>query len=88
MARKYKKETQKLFSSVIILLRNSTWKCGKIERTVVNYLRNHIRRYGTSWSYIRDMIHHLKLNGKQKSEFLDAIKRLEKRNIIKINFIT
>jgi hypothetical protein len=30
------------------------------------------------------MLQHFKLKGKQKSEFFDAIKRLEKRRIIKI----
>jgi len=33
---------------------------------------------------IRDMIKILNLTGKKKNEFLDALKRLEKRNIVRI----
>jgi hypothetical protein len=33
---------------------------------------------------VKDMLQHFRFSGKQKSEFLDALKRLEKRHIIKI----
>jgi len=84
MARRPKAETQKMFRAVAVLLRNTTWKCGRIERLVVGYLQNHLRRDGRRWSRIKDMIQFFKLQGKQKSEFFDALKRLEKRRIIKI----
>jgi len=84
MARRPKAETQRMFKAVAVLLRNTTWKCGKIERLVVGYLQSHLRRDGRRWSRIRDMVQHFKLKGKQKSEFFDALRRLEKRRIIRI----
>ena len=87
MARRPKAETQKMFRAVAVLLRNTTWKCGRIERLVVNYLQNHLRREGQGWSQLKDMVQHFKLQGKQKSEFFDALKRLEKRRIIRIETI-
>jgi hypothetical protein len=84
MARKTKKETQNMFKSIAILLRNTTWKCGRIERLVIRYLQNHISKNGTSWPHVREMVNHFRLQGKQKSEFLDALRRLEKRHIIRI----
>ncbi|MCW4025864.1 MAG: hypothetical protein NWE76_00085 [Candidatus Bathyarchaeota archaeon] len=84
MARRSKTETQRMLRAIAVLLRNTTWKCGRIERLVINYLQSHLRKHGTSWSRIRDMVQHFKLQGKQKSEFFDALRRLEKRYIIRI----
>ena len=33
---------------------------------------------------INDMLQNFKLTGKKKNEFLDAIRRLERRNIVRI----
>jgi len=84
MARRPKAETQKMFSAAAVLVRNTTWKCGRIERLVIEYLQSHLRRNGQRWSRIKDMIQHFRLEGKQKSEFFDALKRLERRRIIRI----
>jgi hypothetical protein len=86
MARRSGKKSQKMLKAVAVLLRNTTWKCGRIERLVIEYLNLHLRRYGTPWSSIKDMIQHFKLKGKQKSEFFDALRRLEKRRIISIKW--
>jgi len=87
MARRSKRETQMMFKAVAVLLRNTTWKCGRIERLVIKYLQNHLRKNGTPWSYIKDMIQQFKLQGKQRSEFFDALRRLEKRHIIRIEVL-
>jgi len=84
MAKRSKGEAQRLIQALAVLLRNTTWKCGRVERLVVNYLRDQIRRFGRARTPIEEMLQHFKLKGKQKSEFFDAIKRLEKRRIIKI----
>ncbi len=84
MARRSRKETQKMLKAVVVLLRNTTWKCGKIERLVIKYLQNHLIKYGTPRSSIKEMTQHFNLNGKQKSEFFDALRRLERRRIIEI----
>jgi len=77
-----------MLKSIATLLRNTTWKCGKIERLVVNYLQRRNQRCGSAQTPVKDMMQHFELSGKQKSEFLEAIRRLEKRNIIKISWIS
>jgi transcription initiation factor TFIIIB Brf1 subunit/transcription initiation factor TFIIB len=84
MVRRTKEEAQRMIKSIAILLRNTTWKCGRVEKLIVNHLQNQIRKFGSPRIPVKEMLQHLKLSGKQKSEFLDAIKRLEKRRIIRI----
>ncbi len=84
MARRSKEEAQRLIKSIAVLLRNTTWKCGSMERLVVTYLQEKFRRRGNAQTPIAEMLQAFKLRGKQKSEFLDAIRRLEKRRIIKV----
>jgi len=84
MPRRTREEAQRMIKSIAILLRNTTWKCGRVERLVVNHLQIQIRKCGRPRISVREMLQHLKLSGKQKSEFLDAIKRLERRQIIRI----
>jgi hypothetical protein len=84
MDRRSKVEAQRMISALAILLRNTTWKCGRVERLVVGYLGEQVRRFGRPRTPVKDMLQHFSLKGKQKSEFFDAIKRLEKRRIIKI----
>ncbi|MFC1487788.1 hypothetical protein ACFLRN_08905 [Thermoproteota archaeon] len=45
------------------------------------------QRCGYTETPVHDMMQHFELSGKQKSEFLEAIRRLEKRNIIKISWL-
>lgn len=84
MVRRSKEEAQHMIRAIAVLLKNTTWKCGKVERLVVNYLRDQIRKFGRAQTPVKEMLQHFKFKGKQKSEFFDAIKRLEKRRIIKI----
>ena len=79
-------ETQKLVKAIVILIRNSTWRCGKLERLIVKNLCKRRIGLGKSGMPIKDMIQTYKLTGKKKSEFLDALKRLERRNIVSIAF--
>ena len=87
MARRPEKEAQRLLKAFAVLVRNTTWKCGKVERQVVDCLRAQFTRFGHVKMPIRDILLHFRLSGKKKSEFLDAIKRLEKRRIIKIEML-
>ncbi len=84
MSRRPEREAQWLLRAFAVLMRNTTWKCGRVERQVVNYLRPQLNRFGHGRLPIKDILSHFKLTGKKKSEFLDAIKRLEKRRIIRI----
>jgi len=84
MAQQSKKEAQRMIRAIAVLMKNTTWKCGRVERLVVQYLHDQIRRFGRVRTPITEMLQYFKLKGKQKSEFFDAIKRLEKRRIIRI----
>jgi hypothetical protein len=77
-------ETQKLAKAIIVLIRNTTWRCGKLERLIVKNLHKNIIGFGKSEMPIKDMLRNFNLTGKKKSEFLDAVRRLERRNIIRI----
>jgi len=82
--RSSKGRAKRMIKAIAVLIRNTTWKCGRVERLVVDYLRRQLRTCGRVRIPIREMLQHFRLTGKQKSEFLDAIKRLEKRRIIRI----
>ena len=74
--------------AMIVLVRNTTWKCGRIEKAIVSYLNERLggRRRGVV--KVKDILRHFKLQGKRRSEYIDAMKRLEKRRIIKIVYPT
>ncbi|MEM2103875.1 MAG: hypothetical protein QW717_03185 [Candidatus Bathyarchaeia archaeon] len=76
---------RKFRSAIIVLIRNTTWRCGKLERLIVKHLI-HSRNvgFGKSEISLTEMLKDFKLKGKKKNEFLDALKRLERRNIIRI----
>jgi len=84
MVERSERKTARMIRAIAVLLRNTTWKCGKVERLVVDYLTKQFRTCGRAKIPIREMLQHFRLSGKRKSEFLDAIKRLEKRHIIKV----
>jgi hypothetical protein len=78
---------RRIVKAITVLIRNTTWKCGRIERLVVGYLRKQLQIFGRAKIPVKEMLQHFKLDGKRKSEFFDAIKRLEKRHIIKIEWL-
>ena len=78
--------SQKLTKSFVVLRRDTTWKCGTVERLIVNYLRRQIQRFGCDHFSVKDMLEHFKVKKKQHRRFLEAIERLEKRGIIQIVF--
>jgi len=75
-----------MYRATAILLRNSTWKCGRVERLVVNYLRRQLQEPGCAQSSIKDMLEHFNVNEKQHHSFFEAMERLEKRGILKLVF--
>ena len=77
-------ETKKLVKAIVVLIRNTTWRCGKLERLIVKHLYKRNAGFGKPEMPITDMLQNFKLTGKKKNEFLDAIKRLERRNIVRI----
>lgn len=77
-------ETQRLVKAIVVLIRNTTWRCGKLERLIVKHLHKRNANLGKPQMPINDMLQNFKLTGKKRNEFLDAIRRLERRNIVKI----
>lgn len=78
------KGERRLVKTIVVLIRNTTWRCGKLERVIVKHLYSKHTLLGKTEMPINDILQSLKLTGKKKNEFLDAVKRLERRNIIKI----
>ena len=77
-------ESQSVVDAFVVLLRNTTWKCGRVERLIVNYLRRQFQRCGNTQSSIKDIVEHFESKGKQEQQFFEAAQRLETRGIIKI----
>jgi hypothetical protein len=73
-----------LVDAFVVLLRNTTWKCGRVERLIVNYLRRQFQRCGIIQSSVKDIVEHFKSKGEQEQQFFEAAERLEIRGIIKI----
>jgi hypothetical protein len=72
-----------VFGAFVVLLRNTTWKCGEVERLIVNYLRRQLQ-CGYTQSSIKDIVEHFESKGKKEQQFFEAVERLESRGIIKI----
>jgi hypothetical protein len=77
-------DTQKLVRAIVVLIRNTTWRCGKLERVIVRSLYRRNMSPAGSGMPITEMIQSFRLTGKKRNEFLDAIRRLERRNIVRI----
>lgn len=79
-----KSRRKKLRRAIVVLIRNTTWRCGKLERLIVRRLHKEAFELGKAGMPINDMLQNFDLTGRKKNEFLDAIKRLERRNIVRI----
>jgi len=79
-----KAKEQTLVQTLVVLIRNTTWRCGKIEKSIVRHLHKRHRNFGKPGMSIRDIMQNLNVAGNKKGECIDALKRLEKRNIVKI----
>ncbi len=75
---------QTFVRTMVSLNRNTTWRCGKLERLIVTHLHKRHENLGKSDMAVKDIMHNLNLSGEKRNEFLDALRRLEKRNIVKL----
>jgi hypothetical protein len=82
LQRKIKEKT--LVKTIVILIRNTTWRCGRLEKSIVRHLYKRHENFGKTNVSVGDIMQNLNFTGEKKSEFLDALKRLEKRNIVKL----
>jgi hypothetical protein len=79
-----RKNNKSRMKTIVVLIRNTTWRCGKIEKSIVRQLHKRHDNFAKKDVSIRDIMQNLNLTRDKKNEFLDALKRLEKRNIVKI----
>jgi len=85
---KRKDGKRNLGRAIVVLIRNTTWRCGKLERLIVKHLL-HKKTVGLGRLEVslNEMLQNFNVTGKKRNEFLDALKRLERRNIIQIHNI-
>jgi hypothetical protein len=76
---------QTLVRTIVVLIRNTTWRCGKLERSIVRHLHKRHENFGKSEVSVNDIMCNLQLGGEKRNEFLDALRRLEKRNIVRLS---
>jgi hypothetical protein len=79
-----KSKDQTLVRTIVVLIRNTTWRCGKLEKSIVHHLYKRHQNFGKTEVSVRDIMLNLNITGEKKDECLDALRRLEKRNIVKI----
>jgi hypothetical protein len=84
ISRGRKAKEQTLVRTIVVLIRNTTWRCGKLEKSIVNHLYKKNTDLGKTDVSVGDIIQNLDLKGQKRDECLDALKRLEKRNIVKL----
>jgi hypothetical protein len=75
---------QVLVRTIVVLIRNTTWRCGKVEKSIVEHLYKMHKVFGKSGTSIRDIMENLDFASNKKGECIDALKRLEKRNIVRM----
>jgi len=66
------------------LIRNTTWRCGKLEKSIIRNLYKCNANFGEAEVSVRDIMINLNITGKKTAQCYDALDRLEKRNIVKI----
>ena len=79
-----KSNEQTLVRTIVILIRNSTWRCGKLEKSIVRHLYKRHENFGNAEVSVKEIMLSLNITGEKKDECLDALRRLEKRNIVRI----
>lgn len=75
---------QTLVKQLAVLIRNTTWRCGKLEKSIVKHLHKKHENFGKTGVPVSDMMRNLDFTGEKRNEFLDALRRLEKRNIVRL----
>ena len=75
---------KRLVKAIVVLIRNTTWRCGRLERSIVKHLCSRHSMFGKSEIPVNEMLQSFEVKGKKKNDFLDALRRLERRNIIRI----
>ena len=71
--------------ALVVLTRKTTWRCGKLERSIVQHLLKLDASFGESRVSPEKLMLDLNITGSEKAyECIDALRRLEKRNVLRI----
>jgi hypothetical protein len=79
MGRLSKEKARRLYDSTVRLLRYTRWKCGRLERAIINFLWN---RRGREAKVEEIVLLGIRLGS--RDETLSALRRLQTRRIVKI----
>jgi len=79
MGRLTKKQLEKLHSSTIYLLKRTTWRCGRVERAIINYLKKKLSLRGEAKASVGEI---LQISPVRKETYA-SLRRLRRRRIIK-----
>lgn len=82
-----KSNEQTLVRTIVFLIRNTTWRCGKLEKSIVKHLYKRHENFGKPGVSVREIMTNLNITREKKDECLDALRRLEKRNIVRITLL-
>ena len=82
-----KSNEQTLVRTLVFLIRNTTWRCGKLEKSIVKHLYKRHENFGKPGVSVREIMTNLNITGEKKDECIDALRRLEKRNIVRITLL-
>lgn len=78
---------QTLVRTIVVLIRNTTWRCGRLEKSIVKHLHRRHENFGRPDVSVKDIMMNLNIAGEKKDECLDALHRLEKRHIVKLTLL-
>jgi hypothetical protein len=82
--RRRRNTEQTLASNFVVLTRNTTWRCGKLERSIVCHLHKRNQHFGRTSVSVNEIMENVNVSDEKQTELLDAIRRLEKRNIVRL----
>jgi len=83
MPRPTKEKLMEIRSSTVYLLKNTTWKCGKLEKRIVSFLRDRLYRVGIAKATIHEIL--VAAAARRTGDVYEALRRLQKRKIIAVN---
>jgi hypothetical protein len=70
VSRGRKDREKTLVRTIVVLIRNTTWRCGKLEKSIVNHLHRRHVDFGKIDVSVGDIIKNLNLKGERKDECL------------------
>jgi hypothetical protein len=67
---------------IVVLVRNTTWRCGKLEKSIVKHLYKRYESFSKPGASVKDIMLDLNIAHEKRYDCFDALRRLEKRNIV------